>query len=579
MLTEYTKYLLLFIVLLSWFAIPSYYGDFDSNETYVVVNTLSFGAQKSLEPSPYLAYGTAYSYLLLLIYLGIFVVGYLAGVYGDQFDFGMQFFVDPTIFYIAGRLVSALFAVGTLYLVYLVGKKFFQSKRIGFLAVLFLLLTKIFYIRSSLVLPDMMLAFLTILFIAIGLRILDKDIRSDYILAGIVAGLILGTKANGALTLAIFPLFALLNKTPENVFRKPFYINLFLFFLCFIASLFLVNPYLFLKFQNHFALILQEKKKAEYVIKNTSEIPYIWIFLRILKDNLYIGPILLAGFAFSLYHAIRRKRIHIILSTIVFIFIIFLGRQNIHNIHFALPIIPILCLMGAAISDHVLFSFKNDIQKYLSIGILVTLMVLSTWNLVMFNQHNREQVLQKKAAEEWIIKNIFPGTMIAVDSYENAPQIPSFNRYFSSERLQDYRIYVPSELKERTDQFAKKNETYRMIRVKFYHAEPKWPSSFDQEKKRKFEGDLFMEREYRLDWRTIEEVREKGAEFLIVTSPPKPEEEHIYPKEHFLYEAHRRMINFYESLNDDNGVIPVARFGTIEIYKLLPASLKVSKGA
>jgi hypothetical protein len=166
-----------------------------------------------------------------------------------------------------------------------------------------------------------------------------------------------------------------------------------------------------------------------------------------------------------------------------------------------------------------------------------------------------------------------------VDSYEKAPQIFNLNRYFSSERLQDYRMYVPPPLKERIEKLANKINAYKMIRVNYYHSEPKWPSSFDQEKKRKFEGDLFMEREYRLDWRTIEEVREHSAEYLIITNPPEPESKYIYPKEHILYEAHRRRFSFYESLKEDNGVVPVARFGTIKIYKLQPPSGSGSKDA
>jgi len=44
----------------------------DSNELYVIVNTLHFAATRSLEPTPYLGYGTLYPYILLAIYAGMF---------------------------------------------------------------------------------------------------------------------------------------------------------------------------------------------------------------------------------------------------------------------------------------------------------------------------------------------------------------------------------------------------------------------------------------------------------------------------------------------------------------------------
>lgn len=542
----------------------------DSNETYVVVNTLKFAATKSLEPSPYLTYGTLYLYLLLAVYGIMYIGGFIAGIYKDLVDFAVQLFVNPLQFYVAGRLLSAIFATGTIFLAYLIGKKFFNSKAIGVLAGVFLLLNKVHFIRAQAVLPDTAVTFFCALFVFYLLSILEDGNTKKYILAGMATGLIIGTKANGAVILVGFPLVHFLS-SKEISFKSLLDKKLLFFGIASIVTLFMVHPYFFIKFNHVLGLILQESDKSFYVIKGPKETPYLWILIRLLKDNLLLGTMYILGLIYAVFSIAKGNKMNIILSTIILAYILVFGPNKIHNMHFLLPIVPILSIMAAnfvytcyKISNRM--AYKNFVTVV--IVIVVFLSASKMWDLV----HHRLLPTPQEIATRWVEKNISRDKVIAMDSYENGPQIFTLERYFSAERLQDYRDYVPNKLKKRIEEYAMTNGAYSTIRVKYYHSKPLWPISFSEEQVQRFAGDLFMEREYRLNWRSLEELRELDVSYIMTSRNLTFREKNKYPQENLLYPAHQRMVRFYENLKRENGAFPVVRFENITIYNLRDVS-------
>ncbi|MCH6559199.1 hypothetical protein IH799_02460 [candidate division KSB1 bacterium] len=108
-----------------WYGLPSLYN---SDEPFNVINSLAYGAKKSLEPT-YFVYPSFYSYLLFAVYGLYFIFGKLFGVFENAVEFGTAYFIDPTGLFFVGRFLSVLVGVATIWLTYKIGQRFF-SKRI-----------------------------------------------------------------------------------------------------------------------------------------------------------------------------------------------------------------------------------------------------------------------------------------------------------------------------------------------------------------------------------------------------------------------------------------------------------------
>ena len=115
-----------------WHGYPySYYPD----EAHFVKRALSFG---SGDFNPHWFHKPAlYMYLLFIEYGLMFVAGKVAGLWPTVTDFAVSYIINPGPFYLVGRLTTVLFSLGSIGVVYVLGKRHF-SQNVGLAAGLFL---------------------------------------------------------------------------------------------------------------------------------------------------------------------------------------------------------------------------------------------------------------------------------------------------------------------------------------------------------------------------------------------------------------------------------------------------------
>src|SRR5690606_3248746 len=70
-------------------------------------------------------YPTFYFYLLFAWEGLLFAAGWLTGRFGSLAAFEQQYFVDPSVFYLAGRLLSALCGVAAIWATWRLGMRLF----------------------------------------------------------------------------------------------------------------------------------------------------------------------------------------------------------------------------------------------------------------------------------------------------------------------------------------------------------------------------------------------------------------------------------------------------------------------
>ncbi len=168
----------------------SYYPD----EAHFVKRALSMG---SGDLNPHWFHKPAlYMYALCVQYGALFLVGKVAGLWAGVSDFATRFVIDPGLFYLVGRLTTALFSLGTVWLVYRIGERIF-SRGAGIAgALVFAVIPGVIAASQDVKedIPSMFFSALALLFL---LRYLDDRRTSSLVGAAIAAGASAATKAYG----------------------------------------------------------------------------------------------------------------------------------------------------------------------------------------------------------------------------------------------------------------------------------------------------------------------------------------------------------------------------------------------
>ncbi|MCP2597691.1 glycosyltransferase family 39 protein, partial [Candidatus Aminicenantes bacterium AC-335-G13] len=260
-----------------------------------------------------------HTYLIFISWKILFFFGKIIGRIPQGIKFKDWFEMNPTIPMLAGRFLVALFSIGTIILIYLIGKKIF-NQRVGLFASIFLIFSLTHNRLSHSMVPVVpMIFFLVLSFYFIWL-IYSKGNLKYYLLAGLFAGLAMATKYGGHLLfipLFFAHLFSSLERR-ESLIKIFINFKLILFVLFFLIGFFIGTPYAFFDFSTFwrdFNWQARHLYEAGHYGTSTSQSALIFYLKYGFKRN--IG-ILSQYFAFLgiLLGIIRLKRKEIILFSL-----------------------------------------------------------------------------------------------------------------------------------------------------------------------------------------------------------------------------------------------------------------------
>ena len=367
------------------------------------------------------SYPPLYVYIQAFFYKIYFLFGSLIGSFNSLKD------VTLGGIFLIGRFVSLLFGMGTVLLVYLVGKRIY-SRKVGLLSSLFLSFTFLHILYSKIIKPDIAMSFFIVLSFLFVYFIYEKGRLRDYILASIFMGFSVATKYGGIVL--IVPLF--LAHLFNGLEKKRKLISIFfdkrIFFLIFFAGLgFLIAcPYALPKFSGLLGTIkgtldwLAPLKGSRYMGG--------WSFYLTVSLNRGMGLFLeLFSLAGIIYGIICHRKKDILLLSFPLVFFLLVGGFSHRTDRYILYIIPFLVIFAAmfvgAITSR-MFSLrkKKSLIAFAVIGIILVFPVIRVTRYL----HLLTQKGTLFQAKEWIEENIAEGSKIALETY--CPPV-SFKRY------------------------------------------------------------------------------------------------------------------------------------------------------
>lgn len=395
---------------------------YDPDEPIFVSSAFRIISNRDLNPHWFGAPATTTIYLLVGLYALIFLMGTILGIFDSSGsgDFTSLYFQDPTIFYLSGRLISAVFGIATIILVYLIATKIF-NRTIGFMSALLVAISPLHISYSQLVRMDILMTFLILLALWYCLKILDNNSLSNYVLASFFTGLAIVTKYPAV----VFTITIVFTYIISNGWKYKWYLKPIASIIACIAGAFFGSPFLFLDFQKVLLDVTQENRGEHLSATGQGLVQnIIWYFQNTLSDSFTYYGLLFIGI--GLVFCLRSKQKNRwLLINFPLVFLLFICSLNLRWDRWLLPIIPFGCILLA----YGIYEVAKWIEDRFNIRmgfwiVLISLIIVSTplINISIVQGSKKSGIDTRTLAGQWMIDNLPAGSSVLVEVY--TPQLP-----------------------------------------------------------------------------------------------------------------------------------------------------------
>ena len=367
---------------------------------------------------------------------GLWGVYYIGGKITGKFTSGAHFMEafeeNATPHVILARLLSVLLGVGTILIVFYLGKRMYNP-RVGVLASLFLVFSPVHNKISHYMVPDVpMVFFLMLSFLCIWFIYVKGDTKF-YIFAGLFAGLATATKYGGQLLflpLFVAHLFYVLDN--KRSIKEIFFSHKLLLSVGFYLGGFLAGcPYSvldFAKFWNDFKWQSQHLLQAGHYGSSTAQPAWLFYLRYGMAENIgkFSQYLVYGGVLLGL---VRRKRKDLILIVFPLVLFLLVGSWKSMAARYLLPLTPFLVLIAAFFLDALLTKISALLRKensqfparilqsrYLNWAVVALVLIPSVVKVARLD-YLLTQKDTRTLAKEWINRNLPKGSTLALESY------------------------------------------------------------------------------------------------------------------------------------------------------------------
>jgi len=362
------------------------------------------------------SYPPLFVYVQVLAYKLYYLFGHLIGSF--------QSIKDLTVsqIFLVGRFVTAIFGLGTVGMVYLIGRRMF-SKKVGLISALFLSFSFLHIQCSRVIKPDVPMVFFASLSFLFIYRIYERGKTWDYILAAIFLGFSVATKITTVMLILPLLLAHLLGcmkrkKTALQIFLDAKLLVLLGFL---IGSFFLAMPFALPRFSRFLGWLrhaYHTYKVGEPGRARSYESSSLFYYFGIALMRGMGLPLQLCALGGVVYAFIRHRGKDILLLSFLLPFLLFMGSLTYHAGHYILPVIPFLTVLAARLLVELTsrFSIVKKGQNFLVAGLAVGIMLMPGMGTFRYLQLMTQDGTQA-SSKKWIEENIPLGSRIALELY------------------------------------------------------------------------------------------------------------------------------------------------------------------
>lgn len=384
------------------------------DEAHFVPRAIRFGTG-DLNPHFFL-YPTLYMYMLFAAYAIYFVFGRVTGVFPSAEAFAIQYFDDPTAFYLIGRTMTALMGAATVFLVILILRRLRPRAAVagGILAAVIPLHS----LHSHFVTADVPMTFFTVLVLWLSLNIIRRGAARDYAAAGLAVGLGMAVKyTNVAAFAAVLIAHIACVHGRRRTLNPIAYVNVPIIIAGAAAGAGFIAgcPYSVLDFTAFKTDVLLTLQKVGGLWLGLENVRNMW--LTILIDYLPGGatwPLYAAALAGLVYMAARRNAEEFLFPAFAVVFYLVVGRNAQNFPRYWIPLLPIFAV-AAGILAHDVTERLGKLRLAALAAIVAALAAAPAGISVADSLRMKTEKDTRTAAREWIERNIPSGAKVAVE--------------------------------------------------------------------------------------------------------------------------------------------------------------------
>jgi hypothetical protein len=359
-----------------------------------------------------------YQNILAIEYGIYFVIGCILGIFKNTMDFAAKIIGNMEPLFLIGRYTTATMGSLSIALLYVIGRKIYNS-RVGLIAATLLAVNTIHVWTSHFVGTDVPLTFFFLLTLYFICRFYESGKISDYALAAFLGAVTINIKMTGIGIGVIFILAHIIrcrNKN-ERIINYIYNKQIIYSSVAFIVGFLISNPAIVLGikkfFTYYYSVYTNVYDEVPYAIVGNAYYTYL---LLLYKD---FGLLLSLLTAFSLIYALIRRSNwdYIFIPFIVSLYLLLSNTEFLVQNRYMITMFPILFLLNGCFLESVTKKIvtSDAIRNMAITGILIAVSIHSVTNSLIFVRTLTEEntsVVSKK----WIETNIPSGSKLLVDA-------------------------------------------------------------------------------------------------------------------------------------------------------------------
>lgn len=447
-----------------WHGLPYAY---QIDEKYVVNHAVGFGTG-DLNPHNFHWPGTSIMYLLFVEYGILFVLGWIIRVFPSPEAFAELFVINPTVFYLVGRVTIALLGTMSVFLGYVIGKRFYCVK-VGCVTALFVAVSSLMVGVDHMVLPDTLLVFLGLLTLLLSQHVMQKGGMKHYLLAGLCIGLAVATKYSGAALVVPLGVAHLMQCKRDSHLSQVLDLRIMAAASMILFGFVIGCPFSILDFPTFIHdLSWQFRRVHSGSFGMDVDSAWHYYFTEAFPYSIGYALTVLSVFAF-LFSVFRHTREDILIGSFVFCYALYVGSWKVAIHKYMLPVLPLMLLFSARLIVEISSRIRHPKRAALFVVVLSLVFAAEPFTRSVRGNHLLCQKDTRTVAKEWIENTIPYNTKIAIDAgnFDLAKFSPPLND--SEESLRKKRERLLTEMPETWAAARDKIVKYLDIQLKYAH--------------------------------------------------------------------------------------------------------------
>jgi len=375
-------------------------------------------------------YPSFYFYIQWVGQAVIYLWGTITGKFTSIMSMKEFYISDPTPFIYLGRAITSLFGIGTIYLLYRLGKNIF-SPSVGLAAALLIACNPLHIELCQLISVDVPLTFFVILSFFPIWQISKMGGLRHYILGGICVGLAAGTKYPGLLCAIGIITAHIYSRWNQQLSWKRILLyskNLWISAACVIITFIIVSPYCVLDFHSFYEDFQFEQTHMEvgHFGTQTHFVSYGTYIFSIIPDNLTlpVAILTLIGIGYGMW---KYRSKSIIILTFPFIYFLIVGSWSMSGNRYIMPIIPLLFIFPTLLLKKIIENLRMPQLSVVYAAASCLLIILPIQKILDYYPTEDTQD-NRSLAKVWIEENIPKNELIAKEMY--TPDLADTGYYF-----------------------------------------------------------------------------------------------------------------------------------------------------